>query len=178
MSMKEGCRSTDNIAAKKDFFYYTKKILSGSCVIYTVMVLFLSIVISLMNTGADEGGVLFYRDLVCLYPLSLLISSANCLLSNRKLNFYLRLVLHVVLVIGGFALYLLTVKQYDINSIVTLTPFFVIIYAVVMLCVWSIYGIRKRKDRDNGEYYAVYDKVTQAQKARQSIKVKENNKSK
>ena len=140
------------------------------------MVLFLAIVISLMNTGKDEGGVLFYRDLICLYPLSLLIASANCILSNKKINFWLRLLIHVVLVIGGFGLYLLTVKQYDINSIVTLTPFFIIIYAVIMLGVLVVHSIKSKKERDNSEYYAVYENITQAQKSKQNVMKEKDNK--
>ena len=174
MSRKKYYGTKEADSEKKDFFYYSKTIFNGSCVIYTVVVLFLAAVISLMNTGEDEGGVLFFRDLICLYPLSLLIASANCLLSNKKINFWLRLLVHIVLVIGGFGLYLLTVKQYDINSIVTLTPFFMIIYAVIMLAVLVIHNIKNQKERDNSEYYAVYENITQAQKAKQNA-VKENN---
>lgn len=155
---------------KKDKMFYVKRIFTGSAIIYTVVVLFLGIVISATNNGENEGAV-FYSDLIFLYPLSLLISAANAVFSNTKINFWLRLVLHVSMVFGGFSLYLLTVKQYEINSIVVLTPVFAVIYALIMAVVLVLRHIKNKNEKEDSEYVGVY-KGTKASAAN----AKDNNK--
>ena len=143
---------------RKGFGYYAKRLLTSSCVIYTIAVMFLAMVISLTNTGEDEG-VVFFFDLVMLYPLSFLIACANMFFANKKYNFWLRLFSHALIIFTGFALYLLTVKQYEINSIGMLTPAFVVIYAVIMAVVLVLRNMKRRNEKDNEEYTDVYANV-------------------
>lgn len=150
----------------KGFLACATKMLLSSCVIYTVIVLFIALVISAMNTGEDEGAV-FFVDLVFLYPFSLVIAGANMIFANKKLNFWLRLFSHVAIIFAGFALYLTLVKQYEINSLVVLTPVFAVVYAFVMIVVLALRNIKKKQERDNVEYSDVYAKVKSAQNSRE-----------
>jgi len=161
MSEKRYHGSKDSTAPKSEgngFWWYTKKLLLNACVIYTVIVLFLAVIISALSTGADEGAV-FYSDLILIYPLSFLIACANMFFANERFNFWLRLISHMLIIFAGFSLYMLTVKQYEINSIVMLTPVFVFVYALVMTVMLVARNIRKAHERDNAEYTDVYANV-------------------
>ena len=163
MSRKRYYGSADEFAEKKDAVYYLKHVFIGSCVVYTVFVLFLSVIITMINTGENEG-VVFFRDIAFLYPLSLVIACANALFANKNINIWVRLLSHAAIVFGGFALYLVIVKQYAVNSIVALTPAFAVVYALIMTVVLILRNIKNKNERDDSEYTAVYANITEAQK--------------
>lgn len=168
MSVKRYCddvNSESSFNGSAGFLYNAKKLFLNACVIYTVIVIFLAVVISAMNSGKDEG-VVFFIDLICLYPLSVLISGANMIFANKKLNIWIRLILHVSIIFAGFAVYMGAIKQYEINSLVMLTPVFAVVYALIMCVVLILRSMKKKQERDNIEYSDVYAKVRGGQNNR------------
>ena len=89
---------------------------------------------------------------------------ANALFANKNINIWVRLLSHAAIVFGGFALYLVIVKQYAVNSIVALTPAFAVVYALIMTVVLILRNIKNKNERDDSEYTAVYANITEAQK--------------
>lgn len=154
-----GDPAVNNNNSEKGVGYCLWCLFKNSCVIYTTAVLLLALLISAVATGEDEG-IVFFFDLVMLYPLAFVIACANMLLfKNKTMNFWARFALHALIILSATAVYLLTVKQYEMNSIVTLMPAFIVMYAIFMAVVLWIRHLKKKHEKENGDYSDVYANV-------------------
>lgn len=154
-----GETATNQNSSEKGVGYCLWCLFKSSCVIYTVAVLLLALLVSAIATGEDEG-IVFFFDLVMLYPLAFVIACANMLLfKNKTMNFWARFALHALIVLSSAVIYLLTVKQYEMNSIVTLMPAFIVMYVIFMAVVLWLRHLKKKHEKENADYADVYANV-------------------
>ncbi len=140
-----------------------KKIFIDSCVYYTIMVLLL-MTINLMLQTEDTRDVIFSADFLGLYPFSFLIACANLVLTNKKLPVWIKIGIHASCVLGGFAIYLATVKKADGNAILKISGALVAVYIVVMVAVVLILSLKTKSEKEQTaeEYKSVYGNITAA----------------
>ena len=108
-----------------------KQIFVDSCIAYTFFVFTLSLIVSIVNGSMT----IFVTDFVWLYAFALLIGCANMILRYKPLSLFVRVILHVITIFSGFALYLVLVKQNDASSVAFLSIPFIAAYAVIMIGV-------------------------------------------
>jgi hypothetical protein len=80
--------------------------------------------------------------------------------SHKPLSLFVRVILHVITIFSGFALYLVLVKQNDASSVALLSIPFAVAYAIIMLIVLAVNSLIKKNNRENkSEYKSVYSNV-------------------
>lgn len=156
MAKKNQNQAAPAATHKKGTGYYVKKIFTDSCIYYTIMVLIL-VTIDTILSGDESQRVIFGSDFLGLYPFAFLIGCANLILKNKKLKVWIRVALHAVFILGGFAIYMATVKQLQFNSIALISSALVIVYVLIMTTVLVILGLKAKSERENVEYKSVYN---------------------
>ena len=140
-------------AERKSTIGTLKRVFIDSCVCYTILVFLLSLIVSLLNNTM----VIVVTDFVWLYAFSLLIALANLILRYKPLAMGIRVVLHMVTIFSGFAVYIVLVKQNDASSVAFLSIPFIAVYALVMLGVLVVNSLFKKNERENkSEYKSIY----------------------
>ncbi len=153
--------TSSHIEQKKGFGYYFKRIFIDSCIYYTIMVLLFMFIDTILVKGNGEYGI-NSKDFLGLYPFAFLIGCANLLFGNKKIKLWLRITLHATFVIGGFVLYLLTIKGNNLSSITAISGLLVIIYIMVMATVVTVLALKAKKERENDpEYKKMYENITE-----------------
>ncbi len=143
-------------APMKAFWKQTKKTLSVSCAIFTVIYFFILIFSGL--TGTITPAIPLKNSLI-VFLLSLLLASCDMIFEIRKINFALKLLIHFaatlvsLLVSAGLAGYSLSYK--------TPVMLFVFIFLYAFICpIYILAGKKHKKGKTDStsDYVSIFKK--------------------
>ena len=142
---------------KTVFAEQIKKAFVDACVCYSIIVLLISAIGMTMNTETAQY-VIYPLDILALFPFALVIGFANRVLFLKKFQLWSRVLLHALLVIGSFTVYLLTIKQMQTSAIAYISVILVVIYVIVMAVLLTVLAFKSKKENENAEYTNLYSK--------------------
>ena len=139
------------------FSEQVKKIFVDACVCYSIIVLLISAIGMTMNSESPQY-VIYPLDVLALFPFALVVGCANRILFSKKMQLWSRVLLHALLVIGSFTVYLLTIKQMQTSAIAYISISLVVLYVIIMATLLTVIAVKAKKERENQEYTNVYSK--------------------
>jgi len=140
--------------------YLIKKALINSAVIFTLITILYAIIFCFVNLKDDAMATVKATQLLFFYPFSLSLSFANIVLCNNKPSKPLRVVLHYIIVITAFILfiYIHIVDTVESKNIIVVTFVLTLLYAVVMTLYLVIMNIINSSKKEDKTYTSVYKK--------------------
>lgn len=142
---------------KSAFLKQVKKIFVDACICYSIIVLLISAIGMTMNSETTQY-VIYPLDVLALFPFALVVGCANRILFSKKMQLWSRVLLHALLIIGSFTVYLLTIKQMQTSAIAYISIILVVLYVIIMAILLAVIAIKSKKERENQEYTNVYSK--------------------
>ena len=108
-----------------------------------------------MNSESTQY-VIYPLDILALFPFALVVGCANRVLFSKKMQLWSRVLLHALLVLGAFTLYLVTIKNFDTSAIAKIAVVLIVVYVVIMAALLTVIAIKSKKESENEEYTNVY----------------------
>ena len=114
------------------FKSFTKKLLTTSCVYFTIVMLFYIIITALVNVSEDSLILLEAGRTVLFFVFAVLLSLANNLFSLKNLSATIRVILHYLICAFAFyACFMLPVNMSASGILVGLVIFSVLYFAIL-----------------------------------------------
>lgn len=111
-----------------------KRIFRSSCIIYTVIALFLCLI--LMMISEDLSKAISPKNFLLIFPFSVCLATANLLDKSSRLAQFYKSLLHAGITLGGFFLFLYLPAFRGTSD----SNFFVVLL-VFVVCYALIYGL-------------------------------------
>ena len=117
-----------------------KKLLNSACIIFTVITAAYMLILQIINITDSDAGIEASRVLL-FFIFSLLLSTANVILSTNKIHAALRYIIHYVISIFGFwTCFCLPNKMNFSRTLVG-----IVIFSIAYIIVMSVIGIFSRR---------------------------------
>ncbi len=142
---------------KTVFVEQVKKVFVDACVCYSLIVLLIAAIGMTMNSESTQY-VIYPLDILALFPFALVVGCANRVLFSKKMQLWSRVLLHALLVLGAFTLYLVAIKNFDTSAIAKIAIVLIVVYVIIMATLLTILAVRSKKAHENEEYTNVYSK--------------------
>ena len=120
-----------------------KKLLTDTAIIYTVIVVFLCILLIFLSEGASRA--ISPLNFLLVLPFSLFFASANYIEKHTRLNAFLKFVIHAVFTVGGFFCFLYLPAFSDNSQSGSFVVF--IVFAALYLAVYGVIQLFRRRWR-------------------------------
>lgn len=135
---------------------HIKKIAVHSCISFTVITLFLF----LISTATPSfGNAIAVNSILLIYLFSLLLATANRLLTAPKIKIGWRVLLHYLVSLAAFygVFVLIALKMTAARSILISLILFTILYAFFMgIYLFLYFSVVKEKKEQDKSYQSVY----------------------
>ena len=130
-----------------------KKLLNSACIIFTVITAAYMLILQIINITDSDAGIEASRVLL-FFIFSLLLSTANVILSTNKIHAALRYIIHYVISIFGFWTCFCLPNKMDFSKTFVGIIIFSACYAIVM----TLIAVFTRRFKRQSEPKAKYEK--------------------
>ena len=141
---------------QKNFLSGTKRVLVGTCVIFTILVLLVYVIGSAVP---DFGNAIDLKNILVILFFAFLFSAANRLLALENLPVFLRILLHFTTTAIGFyvVFILIAAKATAPSAIFVMLGFYTLMYALFMgIYQLLFHAIRQKRAEKETGYKSIY----------------------